>query len=79
LPGKKIEKQAGLAERPLPRAAAALEYFAEQLLGAVAMEEMLLIGRALVGVSGRHGYPIDTHRLDRVEEARDAIGLCRVE
>src|SRR5690349_22214089 len=53
--GEEVEEQAGLAERPLLAAVAALEDVAEQLLGGLAVEEVLLVRRALVGVARRHG------------------------
>src|SRR6476469_10238104 len=49
--GQEVEEQAGLAERPLFAAPAAAEDVAEQVLGAVAVEEVLLVGRALVDVA----------------------------
>src|SRR5215211_6333266 len=55
--GEKIEKQAGLVEGPaaLP---VALEDLAEQLLGAPAVQEMLLVGGPLIGIARRHGDAI---------------------
>jgi hypothetical protein len=44
--GQEVEEQAGLAERPSLAAVAALEDVAEQLLGGLAIEEVLLIRRA---------------------------------
>src|SRR6185437_10565434 len=50
---KKIEKQARLAERPA-RGAPPAEYVAEELLCAIAIEKVLLIGRSLVSIARRN-------------------------
>ncbi len=52
IPRQEVEEQTGLAERPGFAGAAATEDVAEQLLGLLAMEKMLLIRRSLVGVTG---------------------------
>src|SRR6185312_2881684 len=48
--GEEVEEQRGLAERPVLAAVAALEDAAEQLLGLAPIEEMRLVGRALIGI-----------------------------
>src|SRR5580698_4886812 len=53
---EEIQEQAGMHEIPL-LALAEREYVAEQLLGLGAVEEMLLIRGALIGVARRHRYP----------------------
>src|SRR6516165_2721892 len=58
---------------------AALEYAAEQFLGSAAVQEMLLVGCPLIGVSRRHGDAVDADLRDRVEEASDALRLGCVE
>src|SRR5258708_39674050 len=50
--GKKIQEQAGMQEIPL-LALAARKHVAEQLLGLGAVEEVLLVRRALIGVARR--------------------------
>src|SRR5262245_65052377 len=50
--GEEVEVQAGMDEGPL-LALAAGKHVAEQLLGLAPVEEVLLVGRALVGVAGR--------------------------
>ena len=50
--GEEVEEQAGVDEVPL-LALAAREHVAEQLLGLAAVQEVLLIGRALIGVARR--------------------------
>ena len=52
VPGKEVEEQAGLAERPAPSAFAACEYIPEQLPRPVAREEMLLFRRPFIGIAG---------------------------
>src|SRR5581483_5591338 len=76
--GEEIEEQAGLVERPAPLRVAA-EDVAEQFLGAPPVEEMLLVGGALVGIARRHGDAVDAELADRVEERRDPRRVGRVE
>src|ERR1700694_2767288 len=52
IPRQEVEEQTGLAERPGFAGATATEDVAEQLLGFLAMEKMLLVRRSLVGVAG---------------------------
>jgi len=51
--GEEVEEHAGLADDqflpPLPRE----RNVAEELLGLVAVQEVLLVGRALIGIAGR--------------------------
>jgi hypothetical protein len=49
---QEVEEQRRVGELPLLRAVAALEELAEQVLGLLAVQEMLLIGGALIGVTG---------------------------
>src|SRR6185437_9014233 len=77
--GEEVEEQRGLAERPFLRAVAALEDAAEKLLGLAPIEEMRLIGGALIGIARRHGDAIDAARHDIVEEPRHALGIGAVE
>ncbi|KOS92276.1 hypothetical protein DM53_4518 [Burkholderia mallei] len=77
--GEEIEEQRRLAERPALAAFAALEDFAEQVLRLVAVQEVLLIRRALVRVARRHGDAVDADRPQRIEELRDAFGERIVE
>src|SRR4029079_4478770 len=58
--GQEVEEQAGLAERPFLAAVAALEDVAEQLLGGLPVEEVLLVGRTLIGVARRYGDAVDS-------------------
>ncbi len=52
---------------------------AEQLLRLAAIEEMLLVGGALIGIAGGDGDPLDAERADLVEEGRDPFRLRIVE
>src|SRR6516165_12366311 len=49
--GKKVEEQAGLAERPLCFTRTAVEDITEKLLGLAAIKEVLLVRCAFVGVA----------------------------
>ena len=53
--GEEIEEQARMHQVPL-LALAQSEDAAEQLLGLAAVEEVLLVGRALIGIAGRDRY-----------------------
>src|SRR5262245_57943877 len=79
VPGKEVQEHDGLAERPAPPALAASQDAAEQLLGLGAIEEVLLVGRALVGVTRRNGDAVQAQRLHVVEERRDGRGIGVVE
>ena len=57
--GKEIEEQRGLAERPALTALAARENPAEEILGLLAIEEVLLVRRALIGIARRHRDAIE--------------------
>ena len=61
-----------MGEVPL-LALAAREDVAEQLLGLAPIEEVLLIGRALVGIAGRD-RDADAELLGEIEERRDVLG-----
>src|SRR6202158_457802 len=50
---QEIQEQAGMQEIPL-LALAERKHVAEQFLGLGAVEEVLLVGRALIGVARRH-------------------------
>src|SRR6185437_16352849 len=50
--GEEVEEQARLRERPF-RAVLGTEDAAEQLFGLLAIEEVRLVGRALIGIAGR--------------------------
>src|SRR6185312_11699953 len=76
--GEEIEKERRLAERPF-MATAAAEDVAEELLGLAPVEEMRLIGGALIGIARRHGNAVDAARHHIVEEGGDSLGLGTVE
>ena len=59
---------------PLPRA----EYLAEQLLGLAPVEEVLLIGRALIGIAGRDRNA-DAELVGEIEEFCDVFRRMAVE
>ena len=59
-------------------ALAAREHVAEQFLGLAPVEEVLLVGRALIGVAGRDRHA-DAELLAEVEERRDVLGRMTVE
>ena len=52
-----------------------VEDVAEQFFGLVAGEEVLLVGRLLVGVAGRDHQPVDANLHQLVEHHPDAVGL----
>ena len=79
MPARKSRNRHGLGERPLLAALAAREDVAEQLLGLLAVEEMLLVGRALIGIARRNRDAVEADRLHLVEERCDALGLGAVE
>src|SRR5215813_13659164 len=70
--GEEIEEQVRMDEIPLFSLAHA-EDLAEKLFGLSAAEEMLLIGRALVGIAGRDRYA-DAEFFGVIEEGRDVFG-----
>src|SRR6266849_8748033 len=53
VPGEKVQEHDRLAERPFPPAIAARQDAAEQFPGLGAIEEVLLVRRALIGIAGR--------------------------
>src|ERR1051326_4157524 len=77
--GQEVEKQSGLAERPSFAAAAATEDVAEQLFGLLAVQEMFLIRRPLVGVARRNGDGVDSEAPRLVEERSHLRGNHVVE
>src|SRR3954468_16844146 len=52
--GQEVEEHARLAERPALAAVAAAEDVAEQFLGLAAVEEVLLVRRALIRITRRY-------------------------
>src|SRR4029078_13683195 len=79
VPREKVEEQAGLAERPFRLARTSLEQVAEELLGLAAVEEVLLVGCTLIGVTRRHRDAINAPLGNSVKEGSDAISLRGVE
>src|SRR6478672_7460565 len=73
--GEKIEKQPRLEERPAGPSPSPAKDIAEQLLGPGAIEEVLLVGSALIGVTGRNRDAVDAESHDVVEERGHALGL----
>src|SRR5262249_8611908 len=57
--GEEVQEHHRLAERPPAPALAARQDAAEQLLGPGAIEEVLLVGRPLVGVARRYGDAVE--------------------
>ncbi len=55
-------------------AAAAAEDVAEQLLGRCAVEEMLLVRRALIGIARRDRDAVDAERLDVSKKSATRAG-----
>src|SRR5579883_493398 len=76
--GEKIQEQRGLVEGPF-LAAALGENVAKQLLGARAVEEMLLVRRALISVAWRDGDALDAEPFRLVEKGGDAGRVGAVE
>src|SRR5208282_3447432 len=77
--GEEVEEETRLREAPL-LAAPAPEDVAEELLGLVPREGVLLVRRALVGVARRNGDGVDLELEAReVEEGGDALGIEPVE
>ena len=76
---EKIEEQCRLENRPSFAAAAALEDIAEQLFGFGAIQKVLLIGRALISITGRYRDAVDAHGFDIVEELGNALGFSIIE
>ena len=72
--GKKVEEHAGVGQVPL-LALAEREDFSEQLLGLAAAEEVLLIRRPLIGITGRNRNA-DAELFSQVEKRRDVF--CRM-
>src|SRR5690606_37221567 len=73
--GKEIEKEARLVQAPAPTAIAMPEDRAEQPLCGGTGQKMLLVGRALIGVSRRHGDAVYAECGHVVEESRDTGGI----
>src|SRR3954465_4909313 len=57
---------------------AELEHLAEQLLGLLAREKVLLVGSALIRVAGRNRNR-DVHLFAEIEELRDVLGRMAIE
>src|SRR5258707_662487 len=55
--GQEVEEEGRLREFPLALLGIA-EDRAEQLLGLAAVEEMRLVGRAVISIAGRYGYAL---------------------
>src|SRR6185312_6003838 len=77
--GEEVEEHARLAERPVLAAIAAGEDVAEQLLGFIAIEEVLLVRRALIGIAGRNRDAVDADGSGLVEESGDLVRLGVIE
>src|SRR5207302_1294536 len=75
--GEEVDEHAGMHELPA-LALAKREDLAEQLLGLAARKEVLLVGRALVGIAGRDRNA-DAEPFAEVEELRDVLGRMSVE
>src|SRR5260370_10585936 len=69
--GEKLRELDQSAEGPIPSAVSARHDAEEQLLGPGAIQEVLLLRRALVGVYGRDGDAIQSQRFHVVEEEGD--------
>src|SRR6185503_16369693 len=67
---EEVQEHAGLAERPLLVLRPALEHVAEQILGLAAIEEVLLVRRALVSVARRNGDTVNAQLHNGVEKFR---------
>ncbi len=72
--GEEIEEQPGLVESPFAAAVAAPENRSEQLLGGGAIEKMLLVGGALIGVARRDGNAVDAERVTVSKNAATRAG-----
>ena len=79
--GQEVEEQARLLEGPLLAALLLTvpEHAAEQVLGRLAVQEVLLVGGTLVGVARGDGDAVDAHPGDAVEEVGDLLGAGIVE
>src|SRR5581483_5188196 len=75
--GEEVEEQPGVQEVPA-LALAERKHVAEQLLGLLAIQEVLLIGRALISVAGRD-RDADAELLAEVEVFRDVRRFMTVE
>ncbi len=75
--GEEVQEEAGMHEVPL-LALAERKDVAEQLLGLGAVEEVLLVGRTLIGITGRH-RDADAELGGEVEELGDLLGRVAVE
>src|SRR5579862_913715 len=65
---EEVEEQRGLGELPVLAAIAARKDVAEQLLGAVAVEEAVLVRRALIGIAGRDGDAVQPRSEEHTSE-----------
>ena len=77
--GEEVHEERRVGEVPGLAVAAALEHVAKEGLGLGAVEKVLLVGRALVGVAGRDGDAVETDRLHLVEERGQARRVGAVE
>ena len=75
--GEEVEEHAGMRQIPV-FALAERKDVSEQFLGLAAAEEVLLIGRPLIGVTGRD-RDADAKFLGEIEERRDVLGRMAVE
>ena len=75
--GEEVEEQGRMHQLPL-LALAEREDAAEQLLGLATVEEVVLVGRPLIGIAGRD-RDADAEFLGVVEERRDVLGGMPVE
>src|SRR5262249_6155896 len=75
--GEEVEEQTRLVERPF--LALASEDVPEKLPRSRAIEEMLLIWCALIGVARRNRDAIDAERHNTIEEARHALRIGAAE
>src|SRR6185503_19404467 len=76
---EEIEEHGGLAEGPALAALAARENPPEEILGLLAIEEMLLVGRAFIGIARRYGDAIKAQSVHVVEEFGHAVGFGGIE
>src|SRR5947209_16272235 len=75
--GEEIEEEAGVDEGPA-LALAASEDIAKQFFGSAAVQEVLLVGRAFIGIARGDRYA-DADLLREVEERRDVLGRMALE
>ena len=75
--GQEVEEDGRLTEAPLTTLAQP-EDVAEQRLGALAVEEMLLVRGALIGITGRQGHGRAEFVVHHIKEIGDFLGLRAV-